>query len=146
MKRKTQIEYPLNPSSSVIIWNAISSTAGLERWFADRVTKEGKTYTFRWGKTETRQAIVVNSRPEFFIRFHWLDDEEAKSYFELKIHYNELTTDHTLEVTDFAEPGEEEDVRNLWPSFASCIGNRKPEPWVTWPLEQCVDWTSASPA
>ena len=80
MKRKTQIEYPLNPSSSVIIWNAISSTAGLERWFADRVTKEGKTYTFRWGKTETRQAIVVNSRPEFFIRFHWLDDEEAKSY------------------------------------------------------------------
>ncbi len=47
MKRKTQIEYPLNPSSSVIIWNAISSTAGLERWFADRVTKEGKTYTFR---------------------------------------------------------------------------------------------------
>lgn len=91
MKRKTQIEYPLNPSSSVIIWNAISSAAGLERWFADRVTKEGKTYTFRWGKTETRQAIVVNSRPEFFIRFHWLDDEEAKSYFELKIHYNELT-------------------------------------------------------
>ena len=116
MERKTQIEYPLNPSSSVIIWNAISSTAGLERWFADRVTKEGKTYTFRWGKTETRQAIVVNSRPEFFIRFHWLDDEEAKSYFELKIHYNELTTDHTLEVTDFAEPGEEEDVRNLWDS------------------------------
>ena len=116
MKRKTQIEYPLNPSSSVIIWNAISSAAGLERWFADRVTKEGKTYTFRWGKTETRQAIVVNSRLEFFIRFHWLDDEEAKSYFELKIHYNELTTDHSLEITDFVEPGEEEDVRSLWDS------------------------------
>lgn len=127
MKRKTQIEYPLNPSSSVIIWNAISSTAGLERWFADRVTKEGKTYTFRWGKTETRQAIVVNSRPEFFIRFHWLDDEEAKSYFELKIHYNELTTDHTLEVTDFAETGRRRGCtqplgftnRNLKESFRS---------------------------
>ena len=65
MKRKTQIEYPLNPSSSVIIWNAISSTAGLERWFADRVTKEGKTYTFRWGKTETRQAIVVTADLNF---------------------------------------------------------------------------------
>lgn len=45
MKRKTQIEYPLNPSSSVIIWNAISTAAGLQRWFADHVTKEGKTYT-----------------------------------------------------------------------------------------------------
>lgn len=108
MKRKTQIEYPLNPSSSIIIWNAISTTAGLQRWFADQVTKDGKTYTFRWGKTETRQAIVVNSRPEFFIRFHWLDDEESKSYFEMKIHYNELTTDHSLEITDFVEPGEEE--------------------------------------
>lgn len=89
-------------------------------WFGALVCRprnqRRKTYTFRWGKTETRQAIVVNSRPEFFIRFHWLDDEEAKSYFELKIHYNELTTDHTLEVTDFAEPGEEEDVRNLWDS------------------------------
>ena len=106
MKRKTQIEYPLNPSSSIIIWNAISTTAGLQRWFADQVTKDGKTYTFRWGKTETRQAIVVNSRPEFFIRFHWLDDEESKSYFEMKIHYNELTTDHSLEITDFVEPGE----------------------------------------
>lgn len=116
MKRKTQIEYPLNPSSSIIIWNAISTTAGLQRWFADQVTKEGKTYTFQWGKTETRQAIVVNIRPEFFIRFHWLDDDEAKSYFEMKIHYNELTTDHSLEITDFAEPGEEEDVRSLWDS------------------------------
>ena len=116
MKRKTQIEYPLNPTSSIIIWNAISTTAGLQRWFADQVTKEGKTYTFQWGKTETRQAIVVNIRPEFFIRFHWLDDDEAKSYFEMKIHYNELTTDHSLEITDFAEPGEEEDIRNLWDS------------------------------
>lgn len=116
MKRKTQIEYPLNPSSSIIIWNAISTTAGLQRWFADQVTKDGKTYTFRWGKTETRQAIVVNGRPEFFIRFHWLDDEESKSYFEMKIHYNELTTDHSLEITDFVEPGEEDDTRSLWDS------------------------------
>ena len=115
MKRKTQIEYPLNPSSSVIIWNAISSTAGLERWFADRVTKEGKTYTFRWGKTETRNAEILNQRTESFIRFHWIDDD-PKTYFELKIHYNELTKDHLLEVTDFAVPGEEEDTRNLWNS------------------------------
>ena len=115
MKRKTQIEYPLNPSSSVIIWNAISSTAGLERWFADRVTKEGKTYTFRWGKTETRNAEILNQRTESFIRFHWIDDD-PKTYFELKIHYNELTKDHLLEVTDFAIPGEEEDTRNLWNS------------------------------
>lgn len=115
MKRKTQIEYPLNPSSSVIIWNAISSTAGLERWFADRVTKEGKP-TLSAGENRNTSSYCGKQPTWIFIRFHWLDDEEAKSYFELKIHYNELTTDHTLEVTDFAEPGEEEDVRNLWDS------------------------------
>ena len=116
MKRKTQIEYPLNPSSSVIIWNAISSTAGLERWFADRVTKEGKTYTFRWGKTETRQAEVTNFRVNSFIRFRWLDDEDPKAYFELKMVYNELTSDYMLEVIDWAAPDEVEDTKELWDS------------------------------
>ena len=43
-------------------------------------------------------------------------DDDPKTYFELKIHYNELTKDHLLEVTDFAIPGEEEDTRNLWNS------------------------------
>ena len=115
MKRKIHIEYPLNPSSGTIIWNAISTPAGLERWFAEMVTKNDRKFTFQWGKTETREAEVINYRTEYFIRFHWLD-EENKTYFELKIQYNELTTDHVLEVTDFAESGEEEDARDLWNS------------------------------
>jgi hypothetical protein len=77
--------------------------------------KVNKTYTFKWGKTETRNAEILNQRTESFIRFHWIDDD-PKTYFELKIHYNELTKDHLLEVTDFAIPGEEEDTRNLWNS------------------------------
>ena len=115
-KRKLRIEYPLNPASSMILWNAISTPAGLERWFADKVTKSGKTYTFRWGKTECRDADMINTRNEYFIRFHWKDDEEPKSFFELKIVYNELTSDHLLEVTDFAEPEDEDDVVSLWDS------------------------------
>ena len=116
MKRKIHIEYPLNPSSGTIIWNAISTPAGLERWFADKVMRTDKKFTFQWGKTETREAEVVNYRSEYFIRFHWLDEEKAKTYFEFKIHYNELTTDHVLEVTDFADPEEEDDTRELWDS------------------------------
>ena len=89
-------------------------------WFAEMVLlimfqKINKTYTFKWGKTETRNAEILNQRTESFIRFHWIDDD-PKTYFELKIHYNELTKDHLLEVTDFAIPGEEEDTRNLWNS------------------------------
>ena len=106
----------LKGGSESIIWSIISTPSGLETWFADKVTAQEKTFTFRWGKTETRQADLISCRTNNFIRFHWHDDEEAKSYFELKIVYNELTEDMMLEVTDWAEPGEQEDVKDLWDS------------------------------
>ena len=115
MKTKIQIEYALNPASGNILWATISTPSGLQRWFADRVTRDGKIFTFQWGKTELRQAELINSRQDLFVRFRWRDERD-RSYFELKIVYNELTQDHILEVTDFAEPGEEEDVVNLWNS------------------------------
>ena len=116
MKHKIHIEYPLNPSSGTIIWAAISTPAGLERWFADEVSRKGKIFTFRWGKTETRNAEVINLRQESFVRFRWTDEKEPRVYFELKIHYNELTTDHLLEITDFAEPEELDGMKYLWDS------------------------------
>ncbi len=116
MKKKIQIEYPLNPASSSIIWEAVSTPVGLSRWFADYVDRDKKRYTFRWGKSECRYADVVNTRSESFIRFHWCDDEEPKAYFEFKLHYDELTSDHSLEIIDFTDPDEEEDTINLWDS------------------------------
>ena len=110
------MEYMLKAGSGNVIWSFISTPSGLETWFADKVTAQEKTYTFRWGKTETRQAELVGCRTNSFVRFHWLDDEERKSYFELKITYSELTEDLTLEITDWAEPGEKEDVKDLWDS------------------------------
>lgn len=115
MKKKIQIEYPLNPSSGSVIWGAISTPSGLERWFADDVRKEGKKFIFKWGKTESRDAEIINNRTESFIRFHWTD-EEPRTYFEFKIHYNELTKDHSLEVIDFVDSTEEDDTRSLWNS------------------------------
>ena len=115
MKKKIHIEYPLNPASGAILWGAISTPSGLQRWFADHVERKGKTFRFRWGKTETRDAELTNMRSDSFVRFHWTDETD-RSYFELKINYNGLTNDHLLEVIDFAETGEEEDVRQLWNS------------------------------
>ena len=71
---------------------------------------------FSVGKTEKREAELTNSRTGSFVRFHWLDDEEKKSYFELRIVYNELTEDLMLEITDWAEPDEKEDIIDLWES------------------------------
>lgn len=115
-KTKVRMEYMLKGGSSSIVWAIISTPSGLETWFADKVTSSDKIFTFRWGKTESRQAEVVGIRTNSYIRFHWMDDEERKSYFELKVNYNELTEDLMLEVIDFAYPDEIEDVKDLWES------------------------------
>ena len=115
-KTKVRMEYMLKGGSNTIVWGIISTPSGLESWFADKVSAEDKIFTFRWGKTESRQAEVVSIRSNNYIRFHWMDDEERKSYFELRINYNELTEDLMLEVTDFAYPDETDDVKDLWES------------------------------
>ena len=115
-KIKVRMEYMLKGGSNTIVWGIISTPSGLESWFADKVCAVDKIFTFRWGKTESRQAEVVSLRSNSHIRFHWMDDEERKSYFELKINYNELTEDLMLEVTDFAYPDETDDVKDLWES------------------------------
>ena len=115
-KEKIKMEYMLKAGSGSIIWNIIGTPSGLETWFADKVSANGKTYTFRWGQTDSREAELIGCRTNNYIRFHWCDDEEKKSYFELRIVYNELTEDIMLEVTDWALPGEEDEVRDLWNS------------------------------
>lgn len=60
MKKKIRIEYPLNPASGTILWGAISTPSGLQRWFADNVSKVDKTYTFKWGKPKLamRRSLI----------------------------------------------------------------------------------------
>ena len=115
-REKIKMEYMLKGSSENVIWSIISTPSGLETWFADKVTTNDKIFTFKWGKTESRKAELVNYRTNNFIRFHWLDDDFRKSYFELRITYNELTDDLSLEITDWAESNEIEDQKDLWNS------------------------------
>lgn len=115
-KEKIHLEYMLNAGSSHSVWAVISTPSGLETWFADRVTLKNKLFTFRWGKTEVRQAELTNFRSNSFVRFRWQDETEAKSWFELRMVYNELTSDYMLEVTDWADPNEVDDMKELWDS------------------------------
>ena len=102
-RKKIHLEYLLNATSKSILWAAISTPTGLEGWFADRVQSDDKTVTFFWGKTEKRDAEIIAVRAYSFIRFRWLDDENEREYFELKMTNNELTNDFVLEITDFAD-------------------------------------------
>ena len=110
-------EYMLKAGSGRVIWDLISTPTGLETWFADKVKLKDKKFTFTWGKTETREATIIHIRANNFIRIHWDDDEEnPRSYFELKMSYNELTNDHTLEVTDTSTTDTQDELKELWDS------------------------------
>jgi hypothetical protein len=85
----------------------------LTSWFADDVTSDGKNFSFIWGKNESRVAELINCRQNTYVRFHWLD-EEPGIYFELRILKNDLTSNYSLEITDFADSDDEDDVRSLW--------------------------------
>lgn len=113
--KKVLFEYPLNTTSVPMMWNAIATAPGLAAWFADNVDQKDKTFVFSWGKHECREAEMINCRQNTYVRFRWKDGNPV-SYFELRLAHNDLTGSYLLEVTDFAEPGEEEDVRSLWDS------------------------------
>lgn len=113
-KEKIYIEYPMKGSASMI-WRYIGTAAGLSPWFADRVENFDKTFNFYWGKTEHRVAHLVAQRNGVYVKFRW-EDEGLNTYFEMRIAYNELTREHTLEITDFADKNEVGDQKDLWDS------------------------------
>lgn len=112
-KEKFVIEYELKSVSPALLWPYIASKNGLADWFADDVQSSDKTFTFFWNKMP-QQAHQTAMRTGFYIRFHWLDDEEEKSYFEMRITTSELTGATMLTITDFAYPDEMADSRDLW--------------------------------
>ncbi len=117
---KVVLEYPLSTTSVQMIWETVATAPGLEAWFADRIESEERIFTFFWGKHESRKAEIINSRQNNYIRFHWLD-ELPGTYFEFRITRNDLTGIYSLVITDFVDPGEIEDSKNLWDTSVEAL-------------------------
>lgn len=113
-KEKIHIEYPMK-GSAAMLWRYIGTEHGLSAWFADKVTIDGKNYKFCWGKEECRTATLVAQRNGVYVRLRW-NDEDAHTFFEIRIAYNEMTREHLLEITDYADINEINDQKDLWDS------------------------------
>ena len=113
-KEKFQLEYPLK-GSAAMIWRFIGTEHGLSAWFSNDTKINGKTFSFYWGKEEVRTATLIAQRNGVYVRLRW-DDESANTFFEMRISFNEITREHTLVITDFAEPDERQDQADLWDS------------------------------
>ncbi len=117
MKIKFELEYSLN-TSPLVLFSRLSSASGLSEWFADNVNVNGNIFTFFWEGSE-QQAEMIQLKDNKSIRFHWLNDEDPKAFFEFRIDHDDLTGDAYLTITDFAAEDEKTDAVNLWDSQIS---------------------------
>jgi uncharacterized protein YndB with AHSA1/START domain len=105
------VEYPVRCSPS-ILYEFLSTPAGLQEWFADKVDERDNVFSFSWNGT-TDKAEVTESEAEKFIRFHWMDAPKEE-FFEFRIEKSEVTNQTILVISDFAGKGEVKDQTQLW--------------------------------
>jgi hypothetical protein len=107
------VEYTVR-SSPQILYEFLSTTSGLQEWFADLVVQRDGVYSFSWNGSEEKAQVVDKTQDEF-IRFHWVGSPHNE-YFEFRIRKSEVTSETVLLVTDFAEKSEVKDQMQLWDS------------------------------
>jgi len=113
MSKKTlfTLEYPVR-CSPAILFEFLSTPAGLQEWFADQVDEKDNIFSFSWNGNSDK-AEVVESDDDRLIRFHWLNSP-PEEYFEFSIEKSEVTNQTILVVKDFAEKKEIKDQSQLW--------------------------------
>jgi uncharacterized protein YndB with AHSA1/START domain len=110
---KYSIEIPINSSVNVL-YKRLSTPSGLAEWFADNVNLKNNVFTFFWDGSD-QSAKILKKKSNKFVQFKWLDDEEKESFFEFKIQVDEMTSDVSLIITDFAEDEEDQEEQTmLW--------------------------------
>ena len=112
-KQLYTLEYPVRCSPS-ILYEFLSTPAGLQEWFADRVDERDHVFSFTWNGS-TDKAEVLETEEDKVIKFHWLAAPKEE-FFEFRIEKSEVTNLTILVIKDFAEKKEIADQSQLWES------------------------------
>ena len=105
------LEYPVRCSPG-ILYEFLSTPAGLQEWFADKVDERDGIFTFGWNGTEDKAELLDKEEPKF-IRFHWTHTLKGE-YFEFAIEKSEVTNQTILIIKDFADKKDIKDQSQLW--------------------------------
>ena len=110
-KQLFTLEFPVRCSPQ-ILYEFLSTPAGLQEWFADKVDERDNVFSFTWNGT-VEKAEVLEKEQDKFIRFHWTHAPKEE-YFEFKIEKSEVSNQTILVIRDFAEKAEVKDQSQLW--------------------------------
>lgn len=117
-KTKINLEYELRSNTANIIWNIISTDAGLAKWIADEVQADGETITFTWGNPdghhEKRSAHILQKTKNDLIRLQWNDEQDPEAFLEIKMSKSDLTNAYHLCIIDFAWEEDVDSLRDIW--------------------------------
>ena len=110
-KQLYTLEYSVRCSPS-ILFEFLSTPAGLQEWFADKVDERDQVFSFTWSGS-TDRAQVLESELDKSIKFHWLHAPKSE-YFEFRIEKAEVSNQTVLQIRDFAEKKDIADQKRLW--------------------------------
>ena len=110
-KVKYTLEYPIRCSPG-ILYEFLSTPAGLQEWFADKVDERDDLFSFSWNGT-TDKAELLESEEDKFVKFRWTHMTKDE-YFEFRIEKSEVTNQTILVVKDFADKKDIKDQSQLW--------------------------------
>ena len=113
-KVKYELEFGVKASAS-LLYKYLATPSGLSEWFADNVNSRGENFTFIWENSEEQAKLLTKKRDQF-IKFKWLEDEDADTFFEFRIVIDAITKDVALIITDFAYDDEVDESKQLWES------------------------------
>ena len=113
MSKKIQytVEYPVR-CSPAILYEFLSTSSGLQEWFAEKVEDSDGVFSFSWSGA-SEEAEVLEKEENKSIKFHWVDSP-SDEYFEFSIEKSEVTNLTILIINDFAEKKEIKDQSQLW--------------------------------
>lgn len=110
-KVKYSLEYPVR-CSPTILYNFLTTSSGLQEWFADKVEDSENGFDFSWSES-SEHATILEKEENVLVRFHW-DNSPDDEYFEFRIDKSEITNQTILVITDFADKKEVKDASLLW--------------------------------
>ena len=111
-KQAYTLEFPVRCSPS-ILYEFLSTPAGLAEWFADKVDERDGIFYFGWDGNNFEKADVMEQEQDKYIRYHWLHAPKDE-YFEFRIDKSEITNQTILIIKDFAEKKDIKDQSMLW--------------------------------
>ncbi len=111
-RKKINLEFIFR-ASPTIIYNFVTTTACLVRWYCDEVDITNEEYTFYWqGSNET--ATLIDDIEDERVRFVWEDADDPEEYLEYRMYKSNVTNETILEITDFCDADEVNEVKDLW--------------------------------